>query len=57
MALRNAILAVLLDTEASGYDLAKFFDASVANFWTSTPQQIYRELEKKIGRASCRERV
>ncbi|MFH8658209.1 PadR family transcriptional regulator [Streptomyces afghaniensis] len=46
MALRNAILAVLLDTEASGYDLAKYFDASVANFWTSTPQQIYRELEK-----------
>ncbi|MFF5521815.1 PadR family transcriptional regulator [Streptomyces coeruleorubidus] len=46
MALHNAILAVLLDTEASGYDLAKYFDASVANFWTSTPQQIYRELER-----------
>jgi DNA-binding PadR family transcriptional regulator len=47
MALRNAILAALLDGEASGYELAKNFDASgVANFWTATPQQLYRELEK-----------
>src|SRR3954451_22050106 len=46
MALRNAILAMLLDAEASGYDLAKRFDASVANFWTATPQQLYRELDK-----------
>jgi DNA-binding PadR family transcriptional regulator len=46
MALRDAILATLLEGEASGYDLAKGFDASVANFWTATPQQLYRELEK-----------
>lgn len=47
MALRNAILATLLvEGEASGYDLAKGFDASVANFWAATPQQLYRELEK-----------
>ncbi|MFD4460151.1 PadR family transcriptional regulator [Nocardia sp. NPDC058480] len=46
MALRNAILAALLDGEASGYDLAKGFDASVANFWMATPQQLYRELER-----------
>ena len=55
MALRHAILAALLEGEASGYDLgfdlhgydlAKSFDASVANFWTATPQQFYRELEK-----------
>jgi DNA-binding PadR family transcriptional regulator len=46
MALRNAILATLLEGEASGYDLAKGFNASVANFWTATPQQLYRELEK-----------
>ncbi len=46
MALRNAILVMLLDGEASGYDLAKAFDASVANFWTAVPQQLYRELEK-----------
>lgn len=46
MALRNAVLAALLEGEASGYDLAKGFDASVANFWMATPQQLYRELEK-----------
>ncbi|MGS2809114.1 PadR family transcriptional regulator [Nocardia sp. MW-W600-9] len=46
MALRNAILAALLDGEASGYDLAKIFDASVANFWIATPQQLYRELDR-----------
>ncbi|WP_181723047.1 MULTISPECIES: PadR family transcriptional regulator [Nocardia] len=46
MALRNAVLAALLDGEASGYDLAKSFDASVANFWMATPQQLYKELER-----------
>ncbi|MFD3500791.1 PadR family transcriptional regulator [Streptomyces sp. NPDC058678] len=39
-------MAALLEGEASGYDLAKGFDASVANFWTATPQQLYRELER-----------
>ncbi|GAA2746361.1 PadR family transcriptional regulator [Kitasatospora cinereorecta] len=46
MALRNALMAALLDGEASGYDLAKGFDASVANYWTATPQQLYRELDR-----------
>jgi DNA-binding PadR family transcriptional regulator len=46
MALRNAIMATLLEGEASGYDLAKGFDASVANFWMASPQQLYRELER-----------
>ncbi|MFI5801453.1 PadR family transcriptional regulator [Streptomyces sp. NPDC051561] len=46
MALRNAVMAALLEGEASGYDLAKSFDASVANFWMATPQQLYRELER-----------
>ncbi|MER5530769.1 PadR family transcriptional regulator [Streptomyces sp. NPDC002677] len=46
MALRNALMAALLEGEASGYDLAKGFDATVANFWTATPQQLYRELER-----------
>ncbi|HZP50742.1 PadR family transcriptional regulator [Actinocrinis sp.] len=45
MALRNALLATLLEGEASGYDLSKSFDASVANFWMATPQQLYKELE------------
>jgi DNA-binding PadR family transcriptional regulator len=46
MALRNAILAALVDGESSGYDLAKAFDVAVANFWTATAQQLYRELEQ-----------
>ncbi|MFF1909309.1 PadR family transcriptional regulator [Kitasatospora sp. NPDC058218] len=49
MALRNAVLAALLEGEASGYDLAKGFDASVANFWMATPQQLYRELDRMEG--------
>ena len=46
MSLRNAVMAALLDGPASGYDLAKAFDASVANFWICTPQQLYRELDR-----------
>jgi DNA-binding PadR family transcriptional regulator len=46
MALRHAVLASLLEGEASGYELSKRFDVSVANFWTATPQQLYRELER-----------
>jgi len=46
VALRDAVLAALLEGESSGYDLAKSFDASVANFWTTTPQQLYRELDR-----------
>lgn len=46
MALKDAILATLLHGEASGYDLAKAFDVSTANFWTASPQQLYRELDR-----------
>lgn len=46
MSLRNAILISLLDGDASGYDLAKSFDSTVANYWAATPQQLYRELDK-----------
>jgi DNA-binding PadR family transcriptional regulator len=46
VSLRHAILAVLLDGPASGYDLTKRFDRSVANFWHATRQQIYAELER-----------
>jgi DNA-binding PadR family transcriptional regulator len=46
MSLRDAVLAALLEGESSGYDLAKGFDASVANFWMATPQQLYRELDR-----------
>jgi DNA-binding PadR family transcriptional regulator len=49
-------MAALLEGEASGYDLAKGFEASVANFWMATPQQLYRELERmeKEGLVSAR---
>jgi DNA-binding PadR family transcriptional regulator len=46
MALRHAVLAALLEGEASGYQLAKRFDVAVANFWSATPQQLYRELDR-----------
>jgi DNA-binding PadR family transcriptional regulator len=49
VALRHAILAALLEGEASGYQLAKRFDVSVSNFWAATPQQLYRELERMEG--------
>ena len=57
MSLRNAVLATLLEGEASGYDLAKSFDAGVANFWMATPQQLYRELDKMEGDGLIRARV
>jgi DNA-binding PadR family transcriptional regulator len=57
MALRNAVLAALLEGEASGYDLAKGFEASVANFWMATPQQLYRELERMERAGLIRARV
>lgn len=46
MALRHAVLAALLEGDASGYQLAKRFDVGVANFWSATPQQLYRELDR-----------
>ncbi|MGW7545962.1 PadR family transcriptional regulator [Streptomyces sp. NPDC054770] len=57
MALRNAVMAALLEGEASGYDLAKGFDATVANFWTATPQQLYRELERMAAEGLVTARV
>lgn len=44
MSLRYAVLASLLPGAASGYDLAKRMDVSVANFWHALPTQIYGEL-------------
>jgi DNA-binding PadR family transcriptional regulator len=46
MSLRHAVLAALVHGEASGYDLAKHFDAGVANFWHARRQQIYAELTR-----------
>jgi DNA-binding PadR family transcriptional regulator len=57
MSLRDAVLATLLDGEFSGYDLAKRFDASVANFWMATPQQLYRELDRLAEQGLIQARV
>lgn len=57
VSLRDAVLAALLDGEASGYDLAKRFDASVANFWMATPQQLYRELDRLAEQGLIQARV
>jgi DNA-binding PadR family transcriptional regulator len=57
MSLRDAVLAALLEGESSGYDLAKGFDASVANFWMATPQQLYRELDRLAGQGLIEARV
>lgn len=46
MALSHAILVCLTERPMSGYDLAKFFDTSIAFFWKATHPQIYRELKK-----------
>ncbi|AGC60270.1 Transcriptional regulator [Mycobacterium liflandii 128FXT] len=57
MSLRDAVLAALLEGESSGYDLAKEFDASMANFWMATPQQLYRELERLTEQGLIQARV
>jgi DNA-binding PadR family transcriptional regulator len=46
VSLRHATLASLLDGEASGYELTKRMDVSVANFWHALPTQIYAELRR-----------
>jgi DNA-binding PadR family transcriptional regulator len=57
MSLRDAVLAALLEGESSGYDLAKDFDASVANFWMATAQQLYRELDRLAEQGLIQARV
>jgi PadR family transcriptional regulator, regulatory protein AphA len=44
MSLRHAMLGLLAGGPASGYDLRKTFDASLANVWPATQSQIYAEL-------------
>jgi DNA-binding PadR family transcriptional regulator len=46
MSLKHAVLASLLDGEASGYELAKRMNISVAQFWHAVPAQIYAELRR-----------
>jgi PadR family transcriptional regulator AphA len=46
MSLRHAVLGLLAEGPASGYDLMKLFDVSLANTWPATQSQLYGELGK-----------
>jgi len=46
MSLRNAVLGLLADGPASGYDLLKVFDRSLAFIWPATQSQLYGELNR-----------
>ncbi len=46
MSLRHAALGLLAQHPASGYDLLKKFQESMANVWPATQSQLYGELGK-----------
>jgi DNA-binding PadR family transcriptional regulator len=46
VSLRHALLGLLVNRSASGYDLLKLFNTSLANVWPATQSQIYTELNK-----------
>lgn len=46
MALEHAILVSLAERSASGYELARRFDASIGHFWSASHQQIYKVLAR-----------
>ncbi|RSS99219.1 MULTISPECIES: PadR family transcriptional regulator [Streptomyces] len=46
MSLRHALLGLLSERPASGYDLLKRFDTSLATVWPATQSQMYTELSK-----------
>lgn len=46
VSLRHAALGLLSRRPASGYDLLKVFEASMANVWPATQSQLYSELNK-----------
>ncbi|MET9959894.1 PadR family transcriptional regulator [Streptomyces sp. NPDC006326] len=46
MSLRHALLGLLSERPASGYDLLKRFETSLANVWPATQSQMYTELSK-----------
>ncbi|MEI7847179.1 MAG: PadR family transcriptional regulator [Chloroflexota bacterium] len=45
MPLSHAILGFLEYQPMSGYDLKKYFDQSIAHFWSATQSHIYKALE------------
>ena len=44
MSLSHVLLGLLADRPASGYDLLKRFEISLANVWPARQSQIYTEL-------------
>lgn len=46
MSLRHAVLGLLAEKPASGYDLLRQFDYSLTNVWPATQSQVYAELAK-----------
>ncbi|MFD9790820.1 PadR family transcriptional regulator [Streptomyces sp. NPDC059070] len=46
MSLRHAVLGLLADKPASGYDLMKLFETSLSHVWSATQSQVYGELGK-----------
>jgi PadR family transcriptional regulator AphA len=46
MSLRHALLGLLVDRTASGYELLKLFETSLANVWPATQSQVYGELTR-----------
>lgn len=46
MSLRHAMLGLLAQGPASGYDLLKLFEISLANVWPATQSQVYAELNR-----------
>jgi DNA-binding PadR family transcriptional regulator len=46
VSLRIAALGLLANEPASGYDLLKHFEKSMANVWPATQSQLYGELNK-----------
>jgi DNA-binding PadR family transcriptional regulator len=48
MSLRHGLLDLLAGEPMSGYDLARFFEASMGNVWPAQHSQIYPELGKLV---------
>ncbi len=46
MSLKHAILAMLDLEKGTGYDIVKRFNLSIGHFWSSSHQQVYKELHK-----------
>ncbi|HEY3607885.1 MAG TPA: helix-turn-helix transcriptional regulator [Pseudonocardiaceae bacterium] len=46
MSLRHALLGLLVERTASGYELLKLFDTSLAHVWPASQSQVYGELTK-----------